>query len=166
MKRGGGRVKGNAFERQVAKMIVEAFSDHGIDSKHCYRTPLSGGHRYAKKCDPGDLVMSPELRKLFPFAVEAKSYKRLKWRELLSPLKKSGQFYKWWQQACLGATSQGLNPLLVFKENNSPIYAMVVNSQVQDPWNSNPYISVWTGDRELQVVQFRHVLSLFVARAK
>lgn len=157
MRRGGGRAKGNSFERQVAKMIVEAFAEFGIDKKHCFRTPLSGGHRYAKECDPGDLVMSPELRKLFPFSVEAKSYRRLKWRELLSPLKKSGQFYKWWQQACLAAVSNDLEPLLVFKENYSIPFAMVSATSGSGYFGGH-YIKLKVGKADLMVCSFADLL--------
>ena len=125
MKKGGGRLKGNAFEREVAKLIVATFEDHGITNEHCYRTPGSGGHRYAKKKDPGDILLDGKLKKLFPFTIECKSYKRLNWRELFAPLQKGSQFKKWWEQCCMAAALNGGEPLLIFKENRSQAFAMV-----------------------------------------
>lgn len=72
MKRGGGRKKGSNFERQIAQIFREKFN---LDPKHCYRTPLSGGHFAASRNDPGDLVFSaPFLRTLpSPVCVECKN---------------------------------------------------------------------------------------------
>lgn len=122
MKKGGGRAKGSAFERHVAKMVVATFECYGISNADCYRTPLSGGHLHASKLDPGDLVMSPKLRKYFPYSVECKSYKKLDWPKLLSPGKDKGHWTDWWQQ-CKKASGEAL-PLLVFRQNRSEIFVL------------------------------------------
>lgn len=74
MKPGGGRLKGNAYERVVAKLIIKA-AGKDFAAKDCYRTPRSGGHPHAGK---SDLIMSKPLRKRFPFCVECKD--RGNWR--------------------------------------------------------------------------------------
>lgn len=123
MKPGGGRSKGNGYENRIAKEVIAAFACFGIKRKDCYRTPGSGGHRFAKKKDPGDLVISPKLRKMFPFSVECKFYKKVKLWALWWPVedqKKSWRFRPWIRQARKAAKGTKLIPLLVFKENNGP----------------------------------------------
>lgn len=154
MRPGGGRSKGNAFERQVAKLICEAFS---LDKTHCFRTPLSGGHRFAKQSDPGDLVMSPELRAKFCFSVECKSYRRLDWAGLLSK-KKNSQFAKWWRQT-KAACNNGARPLLIFKENRSEPFCMFPYSKGPDI--GSPVLrSVVDGDL-VTVALFRDMLQYY-----
>ena len=111
------------FERLVAKMIVETFKDYGITNKDAYRTPMSGGHRYASKTDAGDIVISPRLRKLFPFSVECKCYATVNLAQFLFPVKlwkKSWKCSRWLAQVKAASEKQEewLIPLLVFKENN------------------------------------------------
>lgn len=121
MKAGGGREKGNGFERKIAKVIWQAFTKFKITSEDCYRTPASGGHRFAKKVDPGDLTLSPRLRTLFPFSVECKFYQSLDWGAMLTD--RDGTFGKWWDQ-CKAACTDDTHPLLVFKENRGDVYCM------------------------------------------
>lgn len=131
MKKGGGRGKGNAFERVIAKTIVEAFCDFGIKDKHCYRTPSSGGHRYAKHKDPGDLVIASRLRKMFPYSVECKSYGNIDMFSLWSAIdrhKKSSFFRKFLKQTCAAAKHSRLTPLLVFKKNRSKVLCAMPGS--------------------------------------
>jgi hypothetical protein len=129
MKPGGGRNKGSAFERKVAALVVEAFKDCGITSKDAYRTPLSGGHIHASKTDPGDLVISPRLRKLFPFHCECKAHATVNLAQFLVPVKawkKSWKCNVWLAQMVAAAEKQEdewLIPLLVFKENNGETMA-------------------------------------------
>lgn len=126
-KRVQGRPKGNKFENIVAKLIVSAFAQHGITGKDCYRTPSSGGHRFAKKQDPGDLVLSPKMEELFPFEVEAKFYKEINLWPLWAGQKKWGKswdFKKWLEQVCRECPRHR-HPLLVFKQNFSfPLCAL------------------------------------------
>jgi hypothetical protein len=126
IKPGGGRPKGNSFERLVASMVVRSFSKLGITSKHCYRTPGSGGHRFASKTDPGDLVIRKKLLKHFPFSVECKWYKEIVIYAFLYPPKdwlNKWHFRSWLNQAIRDAKKQKRNPLLVFKGNNTPVFA-------------------------------------------
>lgn len=119
MKKGGGRRKGNANENHLAKEIVAAFEEFGITREDCYRTPSSGGHRFAKKEDPGDLVTSKKLRKLFPFSVEAKHYKDVDlfpFFDSAKNWKKSWKVLAWLKQT-VAATKGKLHPMLVFRMN-------------------------------------------------
>lgn len=128
MRKGGGRSKGNSFERKVANMVVNTFADKGITKEDAYRTPLSGGHRYAKGKDPGDLVISERLLKYFPFHVEAKSYKRIYFPALWMPQKKwlkAWNFGKWLKQVCDACDDNTRHPMLIFRGNNTPEFAMI-----------------------------------------
>jgi hypothetical protein len=124
---GGGRQKGNGFERAVAKMVISAFAEFGITKKDCYRTPLSGGHMRASLNDPGDLVMSQKLLNYFPVSVECKAYRAVPWNKLLWPRKKKGVWDSWWKQACKAAYVQKRLPLVIFKQNGSVPYVMYVH---------------------------------------
>lgn len=126
MRRGGGHAKGAGFERRIAKLIVKAFKQHGIKQRECWRSVLSGGHIISY----GDLEMSDRLLDLFPFSVECKFRKKIRWERYLtvpSARHKSWEEWKWVTQAEEGAakrTDRNLIPLLVLKENRGPIYAM------------------------------------------
>jgi hypothetical protein len=126
MKSGSGKKKGSAFEREVAKLIVRAFSKHEIKQRECWRSCLSGGHEMS--C--GDLYLSDRLAKLFPWAVECKFYRKILWQNFLmdpESRKKSWKELQWLKQAEDAVAAKpgiGLEPLLVMKENRGPIYAM------------------------------------------
>lgn len=165
MKPGMGRVKGASFERKIAGMIVKAFASRGITKKDCYRTPSSGGHRYAKETDPGDLVLSPELTKLFPFSIECKHYRKLDWHKLLTPGAK-GHWDNWWKQ-CLKATPTGRYPMVVFQANRSIPFVMFNRDDgVVLGWGEPRGLFLQTaicGVRVI-VVRFAHVLKLQEAK--
>lgn len=113
------------FERSVAAQIVATFADLGIGNKDCYRTPMSGGHRYARKNDPGDVVISSRLRKYFPFHVECKCYATVDLSQFLVPMrlwKKSWYATKWLKQM-EDAAVDGMIPLLIFKEDKGETLA-------------------------------------------
>jgi hypothetical protein len=124
MKPGNGRQKGNSFERDVAKTIVRIFQKAGynITDEDVYRTPSSGGHRYAKKEDPGDLVISPRLLKLFPCSVECKDQKALELYRFFIPFslhKSSWPEHQFLAQTVAAAKlKKGLVPMLVFKKHS------------------------------------------------
>ena len=126
MKAGGGRNKGNTFERAVAKTIVMAFSRFGITNKDCYRTPSSGGHKYAKNEDPGDLVISRKLRMVgFNFHVECKHWKKIELWPLLSS-QFDRKFEMWLKQLLSASKKTGQRPMLVFKGNGRmPVFVML-----------------------------------------
>lgn len=125
------RRKGKGFERKVAEMVLAAFADHGMGEEDCYRTPNSGGHRQSAKLDPGDLVISPRLRELFPFHVECKNQKALEVFHFFVPFEKHKSTWserQWIDQAIDAerrSSVKDLHPLLVFKKNNCPVLCAV-----------------------------------------
>jgi hypothetical protein len=159
MKAGGGRNKGNGFERVVAGLIVSTFERYGITKDDCYRTPGSGGHRFASKVDPGDLVISPKLRKYFNFSVECKFYKNLDWHRLMSTDKNKGHFSEWWEQ-CVQSSEAAKGkptPLLIFKKNAGQIYCMYPTSFAI---NTLPNLYTRVNGHKVRVVMFAKFLSL------
>lgn len=111
------------FERRVARMIVDKFKSKGITEDDCYRTPMSGAHRISSKANPGDLVISSRLEKLFPVHVECKAVKSVDFTKLYEPSrtwKKSWWIRQWMEQVERdSAKKPSLIPLLVFKTDYS-----------------------------------------------
>ncbi len=150
------------FERDVAKAVVKTFADHGITNKDCFRTPQSGGHLYARQTDPGDLVISSKLRKLFPCHVECKAWASIRMDQFLVPVsqwKKSWNCRKWLAQMDEAAVD-GLIPLLVFKENNGATLA-AFPVDVHYGFSNAAFqrkMSFWYQKREWNVVRFEAFL--------
>lgn len=114
--------KGQAFERVIAKDIVKAFRDAGftVEQNDCWRSVLSGGHAMSA----GDLRMSAQMKKLFPYAVECKFYKKIKLENLLLGNRKSKEV-QWLAQTMEGSKrSGGLGALLVMKANQQKTLAL------------------------------------------
>lgn len=117
MKKGRGKAKGSGFERQIAKDIVKAFKKFGITQRECWRSINSGGHKIAI----GDLEMSSRLMELFPYAVECKFRKKIRFQNfMLAGLNEEKAWYR--QAVDASRKSDGLKPLLVMKENFGPIF--------------------------------------------
>lgn len=113
------RAKGAAFERLVAKMILEATE---LDETHCYRTPLSGGHAQYSKDQPADLFISDTLFEKFPFVVEAKHNKTWKPGVMFDPRKQERDWLaQVWRDSARGR--EGASPLLVMRGNGTEIFA-------------------------------------------
>lgn len=120
MRVGGGKAKGSGFERDTAKKIVKAFKDFGVEQKDCWRSVLSGGHVISA----GDLWMSEKLEKLFPYVIECKFRKKVKWENILLGNEKAEEM-KWVAQVLEAVTKRnGLSPLLVVKENNCSVLVL------------------------------------------
>lgn len=115
-----GKGKGSAFERKIAKEIVKAYSKFGITQKDCWRSTLSGGHPRAA----GDLEISERLAKIFPFCLEMKHRKKIRFENFL--MDKRCEENRWVKQTLEGAEkTNGMTPVLVVRANNLPIYAFV-----------------------------------------
>ena len=99
MRAGGGRAKGAAFEREIAKLIEQA-------TGRKLRRRLS---QYQEK-DLSDL--EPADGKPFPFLIECKRYA-------------SGVSPSWWDQICVAAKSAAnvddALPCLIYKLDRQPI---------------------------------------------
>lgn len=101
MKPGGGRMKGAAFEREVAALLLDEL---GIAFKREIE-------QY-RQSDLGDL--RPVECDNWPFVIECKRYA-------------SGKQAKdaWWEQACTAARAADLLPCLIYKYDRSPIKCVV-----------------------------------------
>jgi hypothetical protein len=168
----GSRAKGRSFENVVAKLIIETFAHKGILREHCYATPLSGGHPFASKTDPGDLQFSPKLAKLFPYSVECKSYKKLNLIELFTPTAKtpgykrsSGKIVDWWKQCKKAAAELKRTPLLVMKQNKSLHFAMSHNQVLTGCGKSVVLVTKVDGDT-VRVVLFEELLQFLSEKDK
>lgn len=176
MKKGGGRLKGNAFERLVASKIVEAFAEFGITKEDVFRTPSSGGHRYAKKSDPGDLVLSRKLEDLFRFSVECKHERQIDWGLYFRrwrDMPKTAQLKRWFTQAQEAADiQQGLMPLVVFQGNHTDIFCALREgahtSTLDERFSSVGYLRVvaFSNRRPWRVYLFTALLGACVSIAR
>jgi hypothetical protein len=112
------KVKGNKFELKVAKDIVEAAGSL-FGKKDCYRTPQSGGHKFAGE---SDLIVSPSLQAIFPFCVECKHHKDVRTSHFFHQTEKMRGFH----EQVLGAAARdpfNRNPLLVIRGGDNESYA-------------------------------------------
>ena len=141
------RAKGASFELLVAKMILKAA---GLDKKHCYRTPLSGGHAQYSKDMPGDLFISDDLFDLFPFVVEAKHNKTWKPGVMLYPRKQEQAWMAQVTRDTARAWSSGrpdASPFLVMRGNGTEIFAATPYFSETALWDATPYlVYTWKGD--------------------
>ena len=151
MRKGGAKAKGSSFENKTAKQILKAAGNQ-FTRTDCYRTPISGGHPFASKNHPSDLVLSKKLRKVFPFSVECKHYKKL---ELQHFFTRQGDFLKWIDQAMKATENSrvAVEPMIVFRWNLSRTYCIV-------PWitHSGTYIRFRYRGKEWKVVLFASFL--------
>lgn len=120
MKKGKGKNKGNAFERDVSLLLAEWWD---VPKGTFWRSKISGGSN-----EPGDItprVLEVNDKPLnWPFVIECKHYKDIKFSQLLtaSKLKEGGRILSWWQQLTDDQINTLSIRLLIFKGNNTPIY--------------------------------------------
>ena len=153
-----GKAKGSEFERKIAKEIVKAFKCFGITQRDCWRSTLSGGHSRSA----GDLELSQRLEELFPFCLEMKHRKKIRFENFL--LEKSNkEERRWLVQTLEGAAKiKEMTPVLVMRANNCPIYALVGNrSEVHD---DGP--EIWIDGEMWKLLPWKKFLKLAVARAR
>ena len=118
MKHSGGysKAKGSAFELAVVKLIRKAVKRKFPSESICYRTPRSGGHYII---GGADIIIGPELRKIFPFAVECKHRKTIKLHKLFKVSKETKEFLK---QSIENTYESDDYPLLVIRGTRTPIF--------------------------------------------
>jgi hypothetical protein len=164
------RAKGSGFERQVAKFVLTTFNQYGyhFTKKDCYRTPLSGGHRFAREADPGDLVLSPELRRLFPFCVEAKFYHSISLHDLMDKVvRPKCPISKWWKQAtnANNTTEAATAALLVFKQNHGAVMCMF-DASLAVRGHVCPIIDTRVNGMRVIVCRFDQFVEFYATRKK
>jgi hypothetical protein len=119
MKRGGGKRKGNTFERWTAKILSQWYFD---DPNVLIRTQGSGSMSTVRQAAVGlnDIVQVQPHERAFPFCVECKHLAAsVTLPDLFRP---TSLFRKAWVQAMQAAALvPGTIPLLVFRANNQPV---------------------------------------------
>lgn len=132
MRKGAGKSKGSAFERDVAKRL-SLWLTGGKDKKQLIRTVLSGGWR-AGQGDAegwrqvGDLAANGPVGEQFRrrFAVECKHHRTI---DLLGLWTRTDYLKGWWEKLNAEITEHTaagetpMVPLLVFRANNRPVMA-------------------------------------------
>lgn len=109
------KAKGSRFERVVCKSF-ESWSGYEFS-----RTPSSGGLRW-KKTDniSSDVVCSdPSHSRKFPFSVEVKNYKDIKFEHLLLG-NRACKIHNFWNQANRDADRANKIPILIMRYNSMP----------------------------------------------
>ena len=109
--------KGRTFEREICKILAENFGGE------YRRVPMSGGfmgganrlrnkevRQDAKDILSGDIICPDD----FPFSVECKHHKEIRWTEL----------NKYWIKIKEEANKMKRIPLLIYRENRKPIMVM------------------------------------------
>jgi len=124
MRKGGGKAKGNSYERKICRIISKFWSN----DKHkdlCWRSASSGAKgtitRTKTKAYHGDLVAtSPLIEPLFQkFCIELKHYKKIDEFSYLRDVKNQG-ILPFWKQTVRSARLSQRIPILIYKANNKP----------------------------------------------
>lgn len=136
MRRGGGKQKGSAFERQLCKELSLWLSE-GQHQDLLWRSAMSGGRSTVamKKgvklsAQVGDISSIHKLGHDFTerFMVEAKFYKSLNYDSLI---KGNGNLVTFWQRAREDASTHDKIPMLVAKQNHFPIVVCLDDAGVR-----------------------------------
>lgn len=126
MKKGGGKKKGSAFEREQAK-ILSLWISNNKDKDLLWRSTLSGGRASSGKVKGtqyGDLCLGKHdgkyvneaKRFLNMLSVELKSYNQI---DLMSALlNDNNNVWKWWEQCLQEANANDVRPLMIIKRNH------------------------------------------------
>jgi len=114
----GSKNKGSSFEREVSKLLDVWWQ---VPTGTFYRSKLSGGSN-----EPGDItprLVGDNSSLWWPFAVECKHHKDLKFLQLFESQKyKDGpRILQWWKQITDDVKDVKKWRLLVFRGNNTPI---------------------------------------------
>lgn len=131
----GSRGKGKKGEREVAKLIEPWWQKLEAGCRFV-STPQSGGWQAPevrssmKMC--GDLCTTA---KRFPFCIEVKRRERFGWKAVFEG--RRSPVWTWWKQCCDAAKLQGDVPLLLFRKNKEPWWA------IQDWIQADPYMRDW-----------------------
>lgn len=154
--------KGSRFERTIAKWFEE-WTGYKFS-----RTPGSGGWAKAKDAF-GDLVCTDEKHgRRFPFSIECKNYKDIKFEHLLLG-NKACKIKSFWDQAVHDANRCNKIPMLIMKYNgmaknegflivNGSI-ANLLAAQLGDGENSNTGRFMYIGNKNLDIDVYVFMLS-------
>lgn len=127
MRAGGGKQKGNSFERDISKSLSLWWSNSERDDIF-WRTQSSGGRATQRKKrgvttngQDGDISSTDPTSSLFTdkFVMECKRYKSIKIWNIIS--NKPCPFRDWWFKLKEQATSVSKRPLLIMREDRQSI---------------------------------------------
>lgn len=114
-----GSRKGGKFEREIAKTLSRWFT-HGADETQLVRSVSSGGWKFRKEQQCGDLAANgPDGRRFRQiFTVECKARKEFEFRHIWS----SGApaIGEWWKQVWTEAEDFNLLPILIYRKPYHP----------------------------------------------
>lgn len=152
-----GKAKGSEFERKIAKEIVKAFRHFGMTQRDCWRSTMSGGHDRAV----GDLEMSKDLLRLFPFCLEMKHRKLIRIENFF--MDKKSEELSWIDQVTIAASkNKSLTPVIVMRGNHKQILALVgPRSEVHDDG-----AELWIAGQMWKLMLWSKFLKMAVALAK
>jgi hypothetical protein len=109
------KVKGNRNELEVTKLLQQ-WTGHEFT-----RVPMSGGLRWKNRMDICGDVINVDPGFIFPFSVEAKSYKNLGLPdEFPHALRKNSVIYTFFTQCMKDALAANKIPFLIVRENQMP----------------------------------------------
>lgn len=125
MRKGGGKSKGAAFEREICKSL-SLWVSKGAQEDVFWRSAMSGGrstvaHAKGKRLasQAGDISCIHPIGHAFAneFFLECKTYRDLK---IIGLIKGTGNLVEFWAEAVLQANRYEKLPLLIAKQNQQP----------------------------------------------
>jgi hypothetical protein len=109
------KVKGNRNELEVTKLLQQ-WTGHEFT-----RVPMSGGLRWKNRMDICGDVINVDPGFIFPFSVEAKSYKNLGLsHSKVAVLRSNSIIYTFFEQCRCDANATKKTPFLIVRENQMP----------------------------------------------
>lgn len=145
MRKGGGKAKGAAYEREVCKKL-SLWVSHGKREDLFWRSAMSGGRatvgrKQGKSHDQhaGDISAThPEGHALTDkWYVECKAYSDLDIESAL--MKGEGKLSKFWREAVTQATAYHKMPMVIAKQNQWPPIVLVPTAHLLSPTGIAPY---------------------------
>ena len=127
MRRGGGKPKGNAFEREICKDLSKWLS-YGERDDILWRSAMSGGRAtvglkkgIVRKTQGGDITaIDPIGNKLTDkYMIECKSYKNIHLQSMLYGIPKNASIYEFWIELYNKSKQLNKDMMLVIKYNTS-----------------------------------------------
>lgn len=164
--------KGSDFERLIARKL--SLWIQGAEKPELFWRSASSGaaatqsrKRGQSSNMNGDLVAIAPAGQFFTniFSLECKHYADYSLDEFLKPIQ--GDIKLWWAQCCRDAQHANKLPFLIFRKNNSPIFAMLCEqgrSLLRSTYNSLPEPHLVTHAKEI-IFRFEDFLANYDAEA-
>jgi hypothetical protein len=144
MRKGGGKQKGAAFERDICKQFSLWLSGGERDDL-LWRSAMSGGRATigqregkTRAAQAGDISSISQLSACFTdmFTIECKHYQTLEFTQVCTGNK--GNIATFWKQGKRDAVKADKEPLLVMKQNNYPILLAAYPPTIKRKFMLNP----------------------------